>query len=111
MKQRTLFVSFYTTYGMLYLISLLPMPVLYGIAAFFSFLAYRIVNYRKVVVVTNISRSFPEKKYREVDRVVKAFYSNFFANFAEIVKYLSSSARSMEKKNKKTDPLIINTYS
>ena len=52
---------YYIIYPLLYLISLLPFFILYGISDFFAFLLYRVVKYRKEVVLSNLTIAFPEK--------------------------------------------------
>jgi KDO2-lipid IV(A) lauroyltransferase len=52
-------------------------------------LLFRLFAYRKAVVIQNISRSFPEKRYREVEAVMKTFYRSFCDNLVEIVKSVS----------------------
>ncbi len=86
------------TYGALYCVSLLPMPLLYGLSSMMYALACHIVGYRKAVVIQNISRSFPEKNYAQVRDVVRRFYAGFTANFAEMVKSISIRPRKLDEK-------------
>ena len=52
---------YYFFYGLLYLVSLLPMRVLYLIADGIYGLVYYVFGYRKKVVMDNLQRAFPEK--------------------------------------------------
>jgi KDO2-lipid IV(A) lauroyltransferase len=61
-------------------------------------LSYRIVGYRKAVVIQNISRAFPEKNYAEVRQVVQRFYAGFTSSFAEMVKSISIRPRELDSK-------------
>jgi KDO2-lipid IV(A) lauroyltransferase len=54
-----------------------PEWFLYGIADFLFFVSYRVIRYRKEVVVDNLSKSFPEKPEEEIKKLTKAFYHNF----------------------------------
>ena len=54
-----------------------PEWFLYGIADFLFFVSYRVIRYRKEVVVDNLSKSFPEKSEEEIKKLTKAFYHNF----------------------------------
>lgn len=85
-------------YGIIYAVSLIPMRFLYAMASFACFLAYYIVGYRKTVVIQNIARSFPDKRYGEIHCIVKKFYSCFTAYFAEIIKSTSVSAKTLDEK-------------
>jgi KDO2-lipid IV(A) lauroyltransferase len=98
MKQtRQLFVYRFV-YVAIYLISLLPMTFLYAMASFTFFFAYYIIGYRKSVVLQNVARSFPEKRYGEVQAIVKKFYACFVSYFAEIIKGVSVPAEVLDKK-------------
>ncbi|MDH6357168.1 lysophospholipid acyltransferase family protein [Parabacteroides sp. PF5-9] len=95
-----LFFAFYFScfYAGIYLVSLLPMIVLYRISAFSSFMMLHVFSYRKGTVIQNLSRSFPEKNYEEIDRIMREFYRSFADNAAEILKSLSiSSENQMDK--------------
>jgi Kdo2-lipid IVA lauroyltransferase/acyltransferase len=85
-------------YTVIYMISLLPIKFLYSMASFTFFLAYRIVRYRKEVVVQNIARSFPEKQYGEIQAIVKKFYACFAAYFAEMIKSVSATVKELDEK-------------
>ncbi|MGH2623051.1 MAG: lysophospholipid acyltransferase family protein, partial [Sphingobacterium sp.] len=75
LKQHLRYLLYRIVYAGLYLISLLPMSFLYALAYFAYFLTYYLVGYRKEVVIQNIARSFPEKRYGEIRAIVKKFYS------------------------------------
>jgi KDO2-lipid IV(A) lauroyltransferase len=49
-------------------------------------------------VVQNLSRSFPEKKYKEVERIMDDFYRSFSDIFVEVLKSISISARRQKEK-------------
>ncbi|MDR2498034.1 MAG: lysophospholipid acyltransferase family protein [Tannerellaceae bacterium] len=85
-------------YLLIYLISRLPMPVLYGFSSLAYHLAYHLLSYRKMVVIQNISRAFPEKKYGEIKIIVSNFYRSFCDNMVEILKAIS--ATSIQQKDK-----------
>lgn len=85
-------------YAAIYTISLLPMTFLYAIASFTFFIVYYLVGYRKEVAIQNVARSFPEKQYGEIHAIVKKFYACFAAYFAEIIKGVSASADTIDKK-------------
>lgn len=82
---------FYLVYGLLYLISLLPLKVLYILADFAYFLLYYVIGYRRDVVFGNLHQAFPEKSDEEIKKIAKRFYRNFTDNFIEFVKLISAS--------------------
>lgn len=85
-------------YVIAYIVSLLPMTFLYVMASLAFLLVYHIIEYRKAVVIQNISRSFPDMKYGEIRCVVKKFYACFTAYFAEIIKSISVPEEVLDKK-------------
>jgi len=70
-------------YGLIFLWSLWPLKVHYLFADILYFLLYHIFKYRLEVVITNISRSFPQMKYAEVEKTAKEFYHHLAEQFAE----------------------------
>lgn len=98
MKQALQTVAYRGVYTITYVISLLPMSFLYSIASFAFLLAYHIIGYRKAVVLQNVARSFPEKRYGEVHAIVKKFYACFVSYFAEIIKSVSAPAEVLDRK-------------
>ena len=91
-------VLYYIVFGFLYLISLLPFFILYGIADLFFVITYHVVGYRKDVVMKNLRNSFPEKTEAELKKISRRFYRNFMDNWIETIKLLSISKRSLNKR-------------
>lgn len=89
---------YYIVYSFLYLCSLLPLRVLYGISDFFYALVYYVIGYRKKVVLQNLALAFPEKTERERIRIAKNFYHKFIDSLIETVKLISASDRFFEKR-------------
>ncbi|MGO1244718.1 MAG: lysophospholipid acyltransferase family protein [Sphingobacterium sp.] len=85
-------------YVAIYMVSLLPMALLYAMASLTFFFVYQIVGYRKEVVIQNIARSFPEQQYGEVQAIVKKFYVCFVSYFAEMIKGVSVDAKILNEK-------------
>lgn len=98
MKQALQAVAYKSVYIVAYALSLLPMTFLYAMASFTFFLAYYVIGYRKTVVIQNIARSFPDKRYGEIHAIVKKFYACFVSYFAEIIKSVSAPAEVLDKK-------------
>jgi KDO2-lipid IV(A) lauroyltransferase len=88
---------YYLVYGILYIISLLPLRGLYLIADLLYLLAYYVIGYRKKVVMENLDRAFPEKTRAEKIRIAKRFYKNLIDSFIETLKLLSAGGRFIDK--------------
>ena len=80
-------------YGFLYVLSLLPMRVLYWLSDFTYFIIYHLAGYRKEVVRNNLQIAFPEKTEKERRKIEKQFYRNFVDNFIETLKLISGGSK------------------
>ncbi len=89
---------YYLLYGIFYLISLLPMWVLYGISNTAFFIIYRLLGYRKDVVRSNLSQAFPAKSAEEIQRIMRRFYHSFCDQWIETVKLLSIPPRALNRR-------------
>ncbi len=88
---------YYIVYGFLWLISLLPLRVLYILSDCFYGLIFYIIRYRRDVVANNLRIAFPEKTEKERKRIAKKFYHNFTDNFIEVIKLISASPKYVLK--------------
>jgi KDO2-lipid IV(A) lauroyltransferase len=81
---------------LLYLISLIPLRILYFISDFFAFLLYYIFKYRRRVVAENIFQSF--RTLSDIERIIieKKFYRDFCDNLIETIKLLSISEKKLQ---------------
>ncbi|MBA4166519.1 MAG: lysophospholipid acyltransferase family protein [Chitinophagaceae bacterium] len=84
---------YFIVYGLLYLLSLLPLRVLYIISDAVYALLYYIIGYRRMVVKNNLLIAFPEKTTAERRSIEKQFYKNFTDNFIETLKLLSGGSK------------------
>ena len=97
---------YYVVYGLLWLLSLLPLRVLYFLADCIYGLVFYIIKYRKDVVMKNLSIAFPEKTEKERRKIAKKFYHNFIDMSIETLKMLSVSDKVLEKRFKANWDLI-----
>jgi len=89
---------YYLVYGLLYLLSLLPMRVLYILSDGIYFLIYPVFGYRRKVVLQNLRIAFPQKSEEEIRRIAKKFYKLFIDSFIETIKLLSCGSKFLEKR-------------
>lgn len=89
---------YYLILGLLYLVSYLPLWVIYRISDGISFLLYYVIGYRREVLMKNLSIAFPEKTEQEKKRIIKKFYRNFTDTFLEAIKLLSMRESSLRKR-------------
>lgn len=91
---------YYLIYGSLYLVSLLPFWILYGISDSIAYSMYFVFSYRKTIILDNIRYAFPEKTDPEHRKIAIQFYRNFVDTFIETLKLLSMSDRSFDRYNR-----------
>ena len=91
-------IIYYTLFGTLYLMSLLPFCVLYVISDCICFLAYRVIGYRRAVVRKNLAESFPDKTTKELRKIESQFYHYICDYFIEAIKLMSMSKKTMRKR-------------
>lgn len=84
--------------GLIVMLSKLPLSFLYRVGDFFAWLACKVLHYRSDVVWINISRSFPDKKYKELKQIYKDFYHHLGELVAEFVWFGGSTFKSLRKK-------------
>lgn len=73
------------------LLSKLPLKFHYFMGDILSTLVRTVFHYRSDVVLTNLSRSFPDKKYKEIKNIYNEFYRHFGEIFAEFIWFGGSS--------------------
>jgi KDO2-lipid IV(A) lauroyltransferase len=98
MKKAIPTIAYRSLYALACAASMIPMSLLYVIASCAFFFTYYIIGYRKTVVIQNMARAFPDKRYAEIHYMVKTFYGCFADYFAEIIKSISTPAAVLEKK-------------
>lgn len=86
-------IMYYLLYIPLYLLSLLPLQVLYLLSDCLAALTWHVIGYRKKVVLDNLRIAFPEKTAQERKAIAKKFYRNFTDNFIETIKLLSAGKK------------------
>jgi KDO2-lipid IV(A) lauroyltransferase len=99
---------YYIIFPLLYLLSLLPFFILYGISDFMAFLLYHVFKYRKDVVLYNLSIAFPEKSKKEQEKIAKKFYCYFTDAMVESLKFVSISKKEVLKRSTGSYDIINN---
>jgi len=85
--------------GLLLIIGSLPLRLQYANARVLAWLCGSVIGYRRDDVMINLARSFPDKKYKELIKIRKAFYRHFADLIAETLWFGASSARRLQKQN------------
>lgn len=88
-------VAYYLVLPFIYLISLLPFPLLYLLSDFLYVIIYYVAGYRKQVVMQNLRNSFPEKSEQELKRLCKDFFYYLCDIMLESLKPLTISKKAI----------------
>ena len=105
--QRLLYIF---VYPILWLISILPLWVLYIKSTVFFFLVYYVIGYRRKVVMENLNLVFPEKSKQEKKIIMREFYKHFCDILVETIKGLTISEKQAKKRFVLTNPEMLEDY-
>ena len=91
-------VMYYLVWGIVYSVSLLPFPVIYGISDFLYIIIYKVAKYRRALTRKNLRDSFPEKSEAELLDIERKFYHYFCDYIMETFKLASMSKEEMRRR-------------
>ena len=91
-------VLYYITYTLVWLLSQLPLRVLYGLSDFIFLIIFHVVKYRRPLVQKHLADSFPEKDEKERKQIERGFYHWFCDYLVESIKMLTMSQRQMMRR-------------
>lgn len=89
---------YYLIYGFLFLVSLLPLRVLYLFSDLLYGFIFYVLKYRRDVAIQNLAIAFPEKTEKERLLIAKKFYRNMVDTLVETIKMLSVSREFIQKR-------------
>ncbi len=96
--------GFYIFYSVNWLITLLPLDVLYVFSDLLFILLYYFPTYRRKVVMLNLENSFPEKSPEERRKIARKFYRHLADLFVETLKLTHLGNRELKKRFAITNP-------
>jgi len=97
-------VAYYIFYSLNWIVTLLPLRILYLISDLFFYFVYYFPGYRKKVVAENLKNAFPEKTKKELKEIEKKFYHHFCDLFIEISAMTHMSKKELMKRMQFADP-------
>ena len=98
------------TYPLIWMLSVLPLRVLYFISDIIYVLLYQIIGYRKKVVRRNLKLSFPERSSEKLLKIEKESFHHFVDIFMEMIKSFSISKKEIAQRIIIENPELINDY-
>lgn len=87
---------FYSLYPFIYLLALLPFPVMYKVSDFFSFIL-KLSGYRKKVILQNLRNAFPDKSEKEISTICNDYYQYLTDLVFEVLKTMHMDERQSLK--------------
>jgi Kdo2-lipid IVA lauroyltransferase/acyltransferase len=91
-------------------ISYMPFPVLYILSDGLYLIIYKVIGYRKKVVLQNVANSFPEKSREEHLRIVNEFYKHLCDLVVESIKVFTISEKQVKQRFKFVNPEFIDRF-
>ncbi len=98
MKKHIIEIFSYPLIVVIYLVSILPLSLLYRISWILFFFLYYITGYRKKVVYDNLARSFPGKSKKELLEIRYKFYRHLSNVCVEVIKLLTISQNELKNR-------------
>ncbi|MFZ4582024.1 MAG: lysophospholipid acyltransferase family protein [Paludibacter sp.] len=85
-------------YALLFLLTLLPLRVLYVVSDLIFPLLYHVVRYRRKVVRSNLTNSFPDRSKQEIIHIERKFYHYFCDVFIEAMYRINMSPEEVSRR-------------
>ncbi len=92
------FLLFILVYPLVWLISILPLPVLYFFSDILFYPVYYLVGYRKEVIYNNLKLAYPDKSVEELKQLTKKTFKHFLDSIFEIIKTFTISKKELKKR-------------
>ncbi|MBL7983038.1 MAG: lysophospholipid acyltransferase family protein [Flavobacteriales bacterium] len=103
-------VGYYVALPFIYGISLLPFPLLYLLSDGIYWILFRLIGYRKDVVLTNLRNSFPEKSEAEIKAIADRFFRWFCDLVLETLKTLTISPEQTRERVRFENVDLLRSY-
>lgn len=100
----------YILYGFIWLVSFLPLRLLYLFSDVCYYLLYYLAGYRRKVVRNNLRNSFPDKSEAELKRIEKKYYRHMCDVFVELYKFWHISAKEISRRCVFKNPEVLQKH-
>jgi KDO2-lipid IV(A) lauroyltransferase len=100
-------IAYILIYPLLWLISILPFRLLYGLSDVLWFFLYKVFGYRKSTVKGNLRLVFPDKSEQEISTITNQFYHHLCDMIVEAIKSMTISEAELRKRYKFTNLEVI----
>jgi KDO2-lipid IV(A) lauroyltransferase len=100
-------IVFYIFYYLNWIITLLPLRVLYIFSYPIYFILYYFPSYRRKIVYNNLLNAFPEKNEKEINIIEKGFYRHLSDLFIEVLKLTHMGEKQLKSRFIVENPEIL----
>lgn len=83
---------------------------MYAFSDFMFLILYRVLSYRKNIVVENLRKSFPDKSESEIKLITERFYHHFCDVFIEGIKPFTASEEFIQSRVKLVNGELLENY-
>lgn len=101
---------YYIVFAFVWLLSVLPLWILYRLSDGLYYIMYYVVRYRRRLVRKNLTDSFPDKAEEEIADIEKKFYSWLCDYFVETIKLLTISEKEIRRRMRFEGVELLNKY-
>jgi KDO2-lipid IV(A) lauroyltransferase len=91
----------------LWILTLMPLPLLYYISDFLFIFIYIVIGYRRQLVINNLSNAFPEKSMNEIKMIARKFYLYLCDYFVESIYQLNMSTGECNRRYQFVNPELL----
>jgi len=103
-------IGFYIFYGIIWIMTLLPLRILYIFSDMLFPVMYYFPGYRRKVVATNLKNSFPEKSEKERIAIAKKYYHHLCDLIFETLKLIHIGKKQQMERMRLTNPELLERY-
>ena len=103
-------ILYYPVYAFLWLITLLPLGVLYIFSDLSYGVLYYLAGYRRKVVFRNLRNSLPERSPAEIRKIARKFYRQLCDYFIESVYRIHMDEKENERRIRYTNPRVLEDF-
>jgi Kdo2-lipid IVA lauroyltransferase/acyltransferase len=87
--------------------SRIPLTIWYPIARFLAWMSWRVIPYRRHVVLANLTTSFPEWNEQQRERVIRDYYRGFGDMLVEVMRSLRLTPDELQRRVKLLNPELV----
>ena len=91
-------ILYYLFYVINWIITLLPLNLLYLFSDVLYLVFYHVIKYRKDVVRENMTNAFPDRSEKEIELIMKKFYRHLSDLFVEVLKLTHIGSEELKRR-------------